>query len=86
MESEMRHNKLHGQIQSLRSGNRNAILDTLKELRSEGSVSILPELFQVLLVQEDEQIQGEITSLLNDLKDKEAAEVLAALVKTIKDY
>lgn len=80
MESEMLHNKLQGQIQSLRSGNRNAILGTLEELRSEGNVSILPELFQVLLVQEDEQIQGEITSLLNDLKDKEAAEVLAAAI------
>ena len=76
----MRHKKLEGQIQSLHSGNKNAILSTLKELRSEGSVSILPELFQVMLVQEDDQILGEIAGLLNDLKDKEAAEVLVAAI------
>ena len=76
----MRHKKLEGQIQSLHSSNKNAILSTLKELRSEGSVSILPELFQVMLVQEDDQILGEIAALLNDLKDKEAAEVLVAAI------
>jgi hypothetical protein len=69
-------NKLRHQIQSLRSGNKSAIVNTLKELRSEGSVSILPELFQLMLAQEDEQILGEIPALLNDLKDKDAAEVL----------
>jgi len=72
--------KLQGQIQSLRSSNKNAILGTLNELRSEGNVAILPELFQAMLVQEDEQILGEITQLLNDLKDKEAAEVLAKAI------
>lgn len=77
MDEEHPRKKLTDQIQSLRSNNRNAILGTLQELRSEGSVSILPELFQLLLVQEDEQVQGEITALLNDLKDQEAAEVLA---------
>lgn len=68
------------QIQALRSSNKNAILGTLKEIRSKGSISILPELFQVMLVQEDEQILGEITQLLNDLKDKEAAEILALAI------
>ena len=80
MESESRQDKLAGQIQSLRSNNKTAILGTLKELRIKGSVSILPELFQIMLVQEDEQILGEITALLNDLKDKDAAEVLAAAI------
>jgi hypothetical protein len=80
MESEHRHIKLQGQIQSLRSSNKNAILGTLNELRFEGNVAILTELFQVMLVQEDEQILGEITQLLNDLKDKEAAEVLARAI------
>lgn len=72
--------KLQGQIQSLHSGNKSAILNTLKELRSLGRVSILPEIFQVMLVQEDEQIVEELTSFLNDLKDPEAAEVLAKAV------
>lgn len=80
MESENSQNKLQGQIQSLRSSNKNAILGTLKELRSKGNVSILPELFQLMLVQEDEQILGEITAFLNDLKDKEAAEILVTAI------
>lgn len=80
MESENKQNKLAEQIQSLRSNNKNAILGTLKELRSKGSVSILPDLFNVMLVQEDEQILEEITALLNDLKDKDAAEVLVAAI------
>lgn len=80
MESENSNSKLAEQIQSLRSNNKTAILGTLKELRIKGSISILPDLFQVMLVQEDEQILGEISALLNDLKDQDAAEVLAAAI------
>lgn len=80
MDSKESQNKLQAQIQSLHSGNKSAILTTLKELRSLGNVSILPDLFQVMLVQEDEQIVGELTNFLNDLKDPEAAEVLAKAV------
>lgn len=80
MDSQESHRKLKGQIQSLRSSNKNSILDTLKELRSEGNVSVLPELFQVMLVQEDEQVLEEIANLLNDLKDQEAADILAAAI------
>lgn len=65
--------KLKQQIRSLRSSNRSAILGTLEELRSDGDVSILPELFNLLLIQEDEEIQNAVISLLNDLKDNEAS-------------
>ena len=71
---------LQAQIQSLRSGNRTAIIGTLKEIRSTGSVPVLPELFELLLNMEDDQIIAEITFLLNDLKDQEAAEVLAEAI------
>ena len=80
MDKSENQKKLQGQIQSLHSGNKSAILNTLKELRSLGKVAILPDLFQVMLVQEDEQILGELSSFLNDLKDPEAAEVLARAV------
>jgi len=69
--------RLKQQIESLRSSNRTAILSTIKELRSDGDVSVLPELFNLMLVQEDQEILDEIATLLNDLKDKEAASVLA---------
>lgn len=72
--------KLKQQIESLRSGNKSAILGTLEELRSEGDISILPELFNLMLVQEDEEIFNNIVSLLNDLKNKEAAEILVEAI------
>jgi hypothetical protein len=78
METENeRQSRLQHQISSLRSGNRTAILATLGEIRVDGDVSILPELFDLLLDQEDEQVLLEIRTLLNDLKDQEAAPVLA---------
>jgi len=80
MDQRENQKKLQGQIQSLHSGNKSAILNTLKELRSLGKVAILPDLFQVMLVQEDAQILGELASFLNDLKDPEAAEILAMAV------
>jgi hypothetical protein len=73
-------NKLKQQITALRSSNRTAILETIKDLRSDGDVSVLPELFNLLLIQEDEEIQAEISALLNDLKEQEAAEILALAI------
>lgn len=80
MNNEDNNKKLRLQIASLRSSNKSAILDTLKELRSEGDISVLPELFNLMLIQEDEEILDEIACLLNDLKDKEATEVLAEAI------
>ena len=80
MSNEDNSKKLKQQIASLRSSNRSAILATLKELRSEGDVSVLPELFNLMLIQEDEEILDELAKFLNDLKDKEAAEILAKAV------
>lgn len=80
MDSENSNKRLKHQIESLRSSNRSAILDTLRELRSEGNVSVLPDLFNLMLVQEDEEILNEIGSLLNDLKEQEAAEILAEAI------
>ena len=72
--------KLKNQIAALRSGNKTAILVTLKEIRTQGDISIIPELFDLLLDQEDSQIIAETTALLNDLKDQKAASVLAEAI------
>jgi hypothetical protein len=77
---ETKNDKLRAQIQSLRSGNRSAILSTLKEFRVHGHISILPDLFDLLLDQESEEIIAEISSLLNDLKDQDGAELLAKAI------
>jgi hypothetical protein len=81
MEPESGENRLKLQIRALHSGNRSAILSTLREIRYTGSVAILPELFELLLDQEDPQIIAEITNLLNDLKEQEAAGILAEAIE-----
>ena len=77
---EKSNDKLRSQIQSLRSGNRSAILSTLKEFRVHGHISILPDLFDLLVEQENEEIVSEITLLLNDLKDQESAELISKAI------
>jgi len=69
--------QLKGQISAIRSGNRTSILDALKEIRQESNIAIIPELFDLLLEQENEEIIQEVSSLLNDLKIQEAAPILA---------
>ena len=80
MEENSNRNRLKVQQEALRSGNRPEILAALKEIRSTGKVAILPELLDLLLDQEDEQITGEIIALLNDLKNQEAAGILAGAI------
>lgn len=70
-------NKLKEQIAAIRSGNRTTVMGALKEIRNGSNIDILPELFDLLLEQEDEEIIHEVSSLLNDLKLQEAAPVLA---------
>jgi hypothetical protein len=72
--------RLKSQIQSLRSGNRSAIIATLKEVRTSGSVAILPDMLELLAAQEDEQITFEVLSLLNDLNDQEAVPILVEAI------
>lgn len=69
--------RLKGQIRAIRSGNRRTILEALKEIRSDSNVEILPELFDLLLEQEEEEIISEVSALLNDLKLQDAAPYLA---------
>ena len=73
--------KLKKQISDLRSGNRGVIMDALKEIREESDLSILEELFTLLLEREEEDIRVEVCSILNDLKSQEAAPVLAGALE-----
>lgn len=73
-----REEQLKSQINAIRSGNRSSIMDALKDIRMESNIAILPELFDLLLAQEEnEEIIQEVSSLLNDLKIQEAAPLLA---------
>lgn len=59
-------------IQSLRSGNKKVIIDTILEIRKRGRISILPEVFELMLITEDQEVMDAAIKLLNDLKKKEA--------------
>lgn len=72
------------QISILRSGNTAAIIDTIEEIRKKGSVSILPELFDLLLVSGNEEVIQACSSLLNDLKNKESVQYLVTALKDDK--
>jgi hypothetical protein len=76
---------LKEQISALRSGNRTTVMDVLKEIRKDSKIDILPELFDLLLEQEDEEVIHEVSSLLNDLKLQEAAPILVEALEN-PDY
>jgi len=80
MDPENDQKRVARQIAALRSGNRSVILSSLKEVRMEGHVAVIPELFNLLLDQEDDQILLETRNILNDLKDPRAAEILAGAI------
>jgi len=63
-------------IAALRSGNRVSVVSALKDIRSTGKITILPEVLELLLNQEDEQIYNESVALINDLKNEEAVPYL----------
>jgi hypothetical protein len=67
---------LRDQINALRSGNRGSILEAIREIRADSNVSILPEIFDLMLDQEDEEIIRAASSLLNDLNIQDAVPVI----------
>ncbi len=69
-------------IQSLRSGNKKVIIDTISSIRKRGKISILPEIFELMLLTEDQEVMEAAVKLLNDLKKKE---VIPVMVDAIKD-
>ncbi len=70
------------QVSILYSGNIQAILSVLQEIREIGRPGILPVIFEVMLSTENDEILKSCTSLLSDLKDKEAR---GYLVDAIRD-
>lgn len=72
--------RLREQIKALNSGSRTTILGALEKIRRGSSIAILPELFDQLMVHEDEEITRGIVSILNDLKMQDAAPVLAEAI------
>ncbi|MDA3823588.1 MAG: hypothetical protein PF450_13395 [Bacteroidales bacterium] len=73
------------QISILRSGNSKAILSTLEEIRNEGPISVLPEIFELMLITEDKELISACLALLSDLKSSDAVPVLITALQD-KNY
>ncbi|MDX2413802.1 MAG: HEAT repeat domain-containing protein [Bacteroidales bacterium] len=69
-------------IQSLRSGNKKVIIDTISSIRKRGKTSILPEVFELMLLTEDKEVMEAAVTFLNDLKKKE---VIPVMIDAISD-
>lgn len=69
------------QISILRSGNVAAIIETIDEIRENGSITILPEIFELMLDTEDDEVMEACTGLLNDLNNEEAVSYIVAALK-----
>jgi len=69
------------QVSILRSGNSKAILEILKELRTDGRNSILPEVIELMSGSENEEVKAACQSLLNDLKSQDSTDFLIAALK-----
>lgn len=68
-------------IAKLSSGNPSIITGVIKELRDSGSPEILPYLFDTLLKCNDSNVQEEIMSFLQDVKNQDAAEIIAGFIQ-----
>lgn len=72
------------QISTLRSGNSKAILSTLKEIRTTGRITILPEIFELMLITEEKEIISACHVLLSDLKTVDAVPLIISALKEEK--
>jgi len=81
MENSEKKAQLKKQIADLRSGNKGVIISAIKEVRQDSDPSILHELFSLLLEREEEELISEISQLLCDLKNQEAAGILAGALE-----
>jgi hypothetical protein len=73
------------QISILNSGNSKAIISTLEEIRKKGQISILPDIFELMLVTEEE-VFAKCTSLLCDLKTPDAKSLLLSALQDEKYF
>ena len=72
------------QVSTLRSGNSKAIITTLDKIRKTGQISILPEIFELMLITKDENIVKTCNAVLCDLNVKEVTPLLVSAIQDKK--
>lgn len=81
-EDQLKQTKIEkNQITILRSGNLKAIVSTLEEIRTDGTISLLSEVLELMAVNENEEIAKLCNELLCDLKDEDSKYLLVEAIK-----
>ena len=68
-------------IKGIKSKDENTVLNTVKQIRKEGSTAILPELIYLLNNTNSNDIKKTTTNILNDLKDNKAVPHIIEAIK-----
>jgi hypothetical protein len=73
-------------IKGLFSKNEKIVSETLIELRTRGSIEVLPALFDLYFGHRAGSFEKEILSLINDVKDPDAVPIFMDAIKKYKGY
>jgi hypothetical protein len=71
-------------VEKLNSGNNNLIFEALKEIKKEGTISIIPHLFDLINENTSDIIKKDIVGLICDIKVQSAAPLLVDAILTRK--
>jgi len=83
--SEKSQNNIHANLlQGLQAEDHKTVIDSIKQLRQSGKLSDITVLFDLLVSNKNEDVQHEILSLLNDVKDKNAVEIIVDAIRDAK--
>ncbi len=69
-------------IATLGSNDPHLILPVIHEIRNSGSITLLPDLLNMVNKKTDQQVRNEILKLLSEIKSPEAAPVIAESLNT----
>ena len=81
---DARDQKINKLITGLQSDKETLIINAIRQLYTDGTVELLPDLFKLYFITKSEIIRREILELLNNLKDNNACSYLVDAVNTYK--
>jgi hypothetical protein len=85
MSEEKKENKKNKElVAKLNSGNSKLIFEALKEIRENGTISIIPHLFDLINENTSDIIKKDIVRLICDIKEQNAAPLLVDAILTRK--
>lgn len=83
-EEKVRKDKLKEVVKGLKSDDSNEIIKSLRALKIYGDASAAPQIFNLLLIHQDDEVGEEVMKLLASLKDTQMESILINAVKDPK--